>query len=411
MDAAEKELAQLQHAHAAHTLRGTLAIGQPCPVCARKVTKVPGGEPLEDVERVRRSAVNGRARLTKVQAQEQRAALEVAAADETLRATTSTWEELRSEVERVGAELRRVLPTELHDDARWPQTLQARTDAAAAGRDAAERDVGAARGLVAEVAGQIAGIEGELRTLPAQIDERREALRSLRERCEETEQVVSVAPRPPAGPGRCQRNWRRSTFASARPRSRSRRPRSPRSRREIGCSRRRRPSPMPSAKPTPRRSVHGRACRSARSSPVSARRSSVPWKRSCPGARTSRRPLLPSSARSRMPGLNATRSAASWRPVGERATTSPGGSPSCPRRVGALDRQLDDQRQRQRVAKDALDVMLTELSVRLAETALTLAPGDGDEHDAAERLWCSARRATGTRPCAARRNWAPGSRG
>jgi exonuclease SbcC len=105
VDAAEKALAQLQHAHAAHTLRGTIAIGQPCPVCARKVTKVPGGEPLEDVEHVRRSAVNGRARLTKVQAQEQRAALEVAAADETLRATTSTWEETpeRSRAWRRGA--------------------------------------------------------------------------------------------------------------------------------------------------------------------------------------------------------------------------------------------------------------------------------------------------------------------
>src|SRR5262245_51828586 len=196
---AEKALAQLQHAHAAHTLRGTLAIGQPCPVCARKVTKVPGIEPLEDLERVRRSAANGRSRLTRAQAQEQQSALEAAASDEALRATTSAWEELRSELDRVGGELQCVLPTELHGDAQWPQALKTRTAAAAAARDAAERDVGEARGLLAGVAGQIAGIEGELKTLPGQIDERREALRSIRARCEETELIMGRLLGRPAG--------------------------------------------------------------------------------------------------------------------------------------------------------------------------------------------------------------------
>ena len=169
-------------------------------------------------------------------------------------------------------------------------------------RRAAERDVGAARGLVAGVAGQIAGSEGELRTLPVRSASGASAA-AIRERCEETEQVVSVAPRSPAGPGRCRRNWQRSTFASARPRkSLASATVSVAARRGIGCSRRKRPSPMSSAKPTPRRSVPGRAGRSARSSPASARRSSGPWKRSCQGVRTSRRPLPPSSGARGRPG-------------------------------------------------------------------------------------------------------------
>ena len=106
----------------------------------------------------------------------------------------------------------------------------------------------------------------------------------------------------------------------------------------------------------------------------------MPWKRSCRGARTSGRPLLPSSAsladaraqRAEVSGeLEAGRRA---RDDTARRVTELAG------RVGALDRQLEDQRQRQRAAKDALDVILAELSERLAETALTLAPGAGDEH-------------------------------
>jgi exonuclease SbcC len=69
-------------------------------------------------------------------------------------------------------------------------------------------------------------------------------------------------------------------------------------------------------------------------------------------------------------------------------------------RVEALDRQLEDQRQRQRAAKDALDVILAELSERLAETALTLAPGAGDEH---AQLSGWVQRTQGDRDAAVRR--------
>ena len=399
VDASEKELAQLQQLHAAHTLRGILAIGQPCPVCARKVTKVPGGEPLEDVDRVRRAAVNGRARLTKVQAQEQRAALEVAASDETLRATTSTWEELRSELERGGAELRRVLPTELQDDARWLETLQARTDAAAAGRDAAERDVGAARGLVAGVAGQIAGTEGELRTLPVQIEERREMLRSIRERCEETEQVVSVLLGRPPGPDAATElaaidirlRTAEESLASATVSVQQARDRQQQAQAAVADAQREADT---EAERSRARMQERAQLTGEREEVQRALEAIVPGRADVGQAVAAELGALADARAQRAEVSGELEAGRRARDDTARRVTELAG------RVGALDRQLEDQRQRQRAAKDALDVILAELSVRLAETAVTLAPGGGDEHAQLSGL---VQRTQGDRDAAVRR--------
>ena len=80
--AAEDDLRHLEQAHASHMLRGALAVGQPCPVCATKVRKVPALEPVDDLEHARQSRDEARRRLTEAQGHGQRATADVAAADD-----------------------------------------------------------------------------------------------------------------------------------------------------------------------------------------------------------------------------------------------------------------------------------------------------------------------------------------
>lgn len=190
--AAEAEVRRLEHLHAAHALRTTLVVGQPCPVCEAKVMEVPSAEPVQDLERAGASLEDARNQLVQAQDAERRAAADVAVADGTLSSSTSVWDEAKADVDRLVGELRRVLPMELYDDARWPQTLQARVNAAATEREAAEQDVDEASRLVAGIAAEIAANEAELRTLPVQIGERRQTRRSIRERCRETEQALEA---------------------------------------------------------------------------------------------------------------------------------------------------------------------------------------------------------------------------
>jgi exonuclease SbcC len=189
---AEETVRQLEREHAAHALRVTLAVGQPCPVCEANVSRVPAIEPLHDVEHANRSLVEARKRLRQAQSDEQQAAADLATAKATVRASILAADEKRSEVDRLAGELGQILPPELRDDPRWQATLQSRVDAAAADRAAAERNVDAAQRGLAEIDSAIAGIAAELRTLPARIDGQRQTLMTIRRRCEEAEQLLAV---------------------------------------------------------------------------------------------------------------------------------------------------------------------------------------------------------------------------
>jgi exonuclease SbcC len=197
---AEGDLRHLEQAHAAHALRETLAIGQRCPVCEAKVRKVPAVQAVDDLGAARRSLAEARRRLAEAQSEGQCAAAGMAVADEALRASAAASEEARSETERLAAELDGMLPADLRGDERGAEVLQGRLDAASANRDASEREVEAGRRRVADLDAAIAGIDGELRALPAQIEERRRAAASIRRGCEETERLLASHLGGPPGP-------------------------------------------------------------------------------------------------------------------------------------------------------------------------------------------------------------------
>jgi exonuclease SbcC len=198
--AAEETARKLERQHAAHALRVTLAVGQPCPVCEANVSRMPAIEPLHDLEQANRFLREAVTRLRQAQADEQRAAAELATAEATLRASILTAEERRSELDRLAGELSGILPPELRDDAGWQAALQTRVDAAAADRATAEQNVEAAQRRLAETDSAMAGVAAELRTLPARIEGQRQTLLTIRRRCEETEQLLVALLRHPPGP-------------------------------------------------------------------------------------------------------------------------------------------------------------------------------------------------------------------
>jgi exonuclease SbcC len=243
----------------------------------------------------------------------------------------------------------------------------------------AERDVGAARGLVADVAGQIAGSEGELRTLPAQIGERREARRALRERCEETEQVVSVLlgrpPRPDAAAELAAVDIRLRTaeesLASTTVSVQQARERLQQAQTAVADLQREADTEAERARA--RTQEHAQLT-GEREDIQRALEAIVPGRADVAGAVAAELGALADARAQRDRVSRELEAGRLARDDTARRVAELGA------RVGALDKQLDDEGQRLRAAKDALDAILTELSVRLAETVLTVAPGDGDEH-------------------------------
>ncbi|MGH7340107.1 MAG: SbcC/MukB-like Walker B domain-containing protein, partial [Candidatus Rokuibacteriota bacterium] len=99
-------------------------------------------------------------------------------------------EEAEADVERLGKEIRVLLPADLRDDAGCRARLRARVQREARELEDADRSVTSAQGIATATSNDVAGIEAELRTIPRHLEERRQVLRSLHGRCRSAEAAL-----------------------------------------------------------------------------------------------------------------------------------------------------------------------------------------------------------------------------
>ncbi|MGH7391891.1 MAG: AAA family ATPase [Candidatus Rokuibacteriota bacterium] len=189
----EEKLARLRRAHAAHELQKTLAAGEPCPVCEQTVHKVPALERVSDLDDAEQRVNRAQAEVDAADRTLRHAAGELAAADQAVAGFKTGVEEADADVERLGKEIGDLLPVDLRDDADWRARLRARVQRAARELEDAERSVTSAQGIATAASNDVAAIEAELRTIPRQLEERLQALRSLHERCRAAEAALATA--------------------------------------------------------------------------------------------------------------------------------------------------------------------------------------------------------------------------
>jgi exonuclease SbcC len=200
---AQDRLAALHRAHAAHELQNTLAAGKPCPVCDQTVLTVPALKPVPDLDDTQQRVKGARAEADAADRALRLAAGDLAAADQAVSSFTAGLGEAEGEVERLGREFRDLLPADLRDEADWRARLRARVERAAQHLGDAERSVTSAQDIVTATSSDAAGIEAEVCTIPRQLEERGQVLRSLHGRCREAElalrKVLGDRPGPDAG--------------------------------------------------------------------------------------------------------------------------------------------------------------------------------------------------------------------
>ncbi len=199
---ADAALHEARHAEAAATLRATLVVGEPCPVCAQVVTKAPravGTKSVRSAERARDRAAGtheraGAARDEAVRTEAQASAAAAAAADTVTRtaAASASAEAAATEAEATLATVQSTVvdrlgegePAELLDERRRElRTAEAEARAAAeherAARDTldtARREHGAAAAGVAAIRERLAAAWGVLDTeAPTEAAELRDA--------------------------------------------------------------------------------------------------------------------------------------------------------------------------------------------------------------------------------------------
>ncbi len=200
---AQDTLAALHRAHAAHELRKTLAAGEPCPVCEQTVLKLPVLQPVKNLEDAQRRVEAAQAQVESADRALRSAASDAAAADQAVAGLKAGLEEAERDIERLGEEIRELLPADLRDDVDWRARLRARVERAAQQLEDAERSVTSAQGIMTATSNEVASIEAEARTIPSQLEERCQVLRSLHGRCREAEtalrKVLGDLPGPDAG--------------------------------------------------------------------------------------------------------------------------------------------------------------------------------------------------------------------
>src|SRR5207249_1979313 len=131
------------------------------------------------------------------------AAGDLAAADQAVASLKAGLAEAEGDVDRLGKEIRELLPTEQRQDPDWPAHLRARVERAARQLENAERSIADAQGTVTATSNEVAGIAAELQTIPRQLEERRQVLLGLHARCRQVEtalrKVLGDLPGPDAG--------------------------------------------------------------------------------------------------------------------------------------------------------------------------------------------------------------------
>jgi exonuclease SbcC len=118
------------------------------------------------------------------------AAGDLAAADQAVASLKAGLAEAEGDVDRLGKEIRELLPTELRQEPDWPAHLRARVERAARQLENAERSIADAQGTVTATSNEVAGIAAELQTLPRQLEERRQGLLGLHGRCSHAETAL-----------------------------------------------------------------------------------------------------------------------------------------------------------------------------------------------------------------------------
>jgi exonuclease SbcC len=189
---AQDTLVALHRTHAAQELRRTLAAGEPCPVCEQTVLEVPALKRVSDLDDAQQRVNDARADADAADRMLRLAAGELAAADQAVAGFKTGLEEAGADVEQLGQEIRALLPADLREDADWRARLKARIERATRELEDAERSVASAQSIVTATSNEIAAIETELRTIPRQVEERRQALRSLHGRCRATEAALGT---------------------------------------------------------------------------------------------------------------------------------------------------------------------------------------------------------------------------
>ncbi len=196
---AQDTLAALHRTHAAQEFRRTLAAGEPCPVCEQTVLTVPALRQVKDLDDARRRVETAWTEADAADRILRQAAGELAAADQAVTGFKHGAEQAEEDAERVGKEIRTLLPADLLDDADGRARLKARIERAARELENAERSATSALGTVTAASNDVAALEGELHTIPRQLEERRQALRSLHGRCREVEAALGRVLGDPPG--------------------------------------------------------------------------------------------------------------------------------------------------------------------------------------------------------------------
>jgi DNA repair protein SbcC/Rad50 len=107
---AQATLDALRRAQPAHVLRGALAVGQPCPVCAQGVTAVPARHEVEGLDAAAPAVTTAPGRLATAEDQVRLAVIAVATAQEAARAQGAAVQEAGADIAGIGGETRRLLP-------------------------------------------------------------------------------------------------------------------------------------------------------------------------------------------------------------------------------------------------------------------------------------------------------------
>src|SRR5207245_390363 len=142
------EKAQQQKRAAARTVETLRTTEGQIQALAGHLAKVPALQRVSDLDDAQQRLNSARAEADAADRALRLAAGDLAAADQVVASLKAGLAEAEGDVDRLGKEIREVLPTELRQDPEWPAHLRARVERAARQLENAERSIADAQGTV-----------------------------------------------------------------------------------------------------------------------------------------------------------------------------------------------------------------------------------------------------------------------